>query len=53
MEYAAGDGEEPFVALGGPEVFTAFQEQAGLKLQTTKAAVDVLIIDHAEKPSEN
>ena len=52
MEYGA-DGDQPLTALGGPEVFTAFQEQAGLKLQATRAAVDVLVIDHAEKPTEN
>jgi uncharacterized protein (TIGR03435 family) len=52
MEYAA-DGDQPLTALGGPEVFTAFQEQAGLKLEPTRATVDVLIIDHAGKPSGN
>ena len=35
-------------------MFTAIQEQLGLKLETKfKAARDILIIDHAEKPSEN
>jgi uncharacterized protein (TIGR03435 family) len=36
-----------------PDLFTAFQQQLGLKLESTRAAVDVLVIDHAEKPSEN
>jgi uncharacterized protein (TIGR03435 family) len=36
-----------------PDLFTAFQEQLGLKLESTKALVDVLVIDRAEKPSEN
>jgi uncharacterized protein (TIGR03435 family) len=31
----------------------ALQEQLGLKLETAKAPVEILIIDHAEKPSEN
>jgi uncharacterized protein (TIGR03435 family) len=37
----------------GPSVFTAIQEQLGLKLQSEKAPVDVLVIEHVEKPSEN
>jgi uncharacterized protein (TIGR03435 family) len=36
-----------------PDLFTAFQQQLGLKLESTKAPVDVMVIDNAEKPSEN
>ena len=36
-----------------PNLFTAIQEQVGLKLDATKAPADVLVIDHVEKPSEN
>ena len=36
-----------------PNLFTAVQEQIGLKLESTKAMVDVLVIDKAEKPSPN
>ncbi|HEY4359004.1 MAG TPA: TIGR03435 family protein [Acidobacteriaceae bacterium] len=36
-----------------PSLFTAIQEQIGLKLEATKAPVDVYVIDHVEKPSEN
>jgi uncharacterized protein (TIGR03435 family) len=36
-----------------PSMFTAVQEQLGLKLDSAKAPVEMLIIDHAEKPSEN
>jgi uncharacterized protein (TIGR03435 family) len=36
-----------------PDLFTAVQEQLGLKLDTTKAPVDVLVIDKVSKPSDN
>ena len=35
------------------DIFAAFQEQLGLKLEATKAQVEVLVIDRVEKPSEN
>jgi uncharacterized protein (TIGR03435 family) len=43
----ADDGKAP------PNLYTAIQEQIGLKLDATKAPADVMVVDHVEKPSEN
>jgi uncharacterized protein (TIGR03435 family) len=36
-----------------PNLYTAIQEQIGLKMAPAKVPDDVLVIEHAEKPSEN
>jgi uncharacterized protein (TIGR03435 family) len=36
-----------------PAISTALEEQLGLKLESTKGPVEILVIDHVERPSEN
>ena len=38
---------------GGTSIFTALEDQLGLKLESTKGPVDTIVIDHIEQPSEN
>jgi len=48
-----GAAESAPVDSAGPSLFTAMQEQLGLKLESTKGPVEVLVIDRVEKPTEN
>ena len=43
----------PAIDPDSPSIFHALQEQLGLKLESTKGQVDVLVIDHIEQPDGN
>jgi uncharacterized protein (TIGR03435 family) len=51
-----GGAAPPAPAANGdvpPDLYTAIQQQLGLKMDSVKAPVDVMVIDHVEKPSDN
>jgi uncharacterized protein (TIGR03435 family) len=54
-----GGGNQPLPAVPldrsslEPAISSALQEQLGLKLESGKGPVEILVIDHVERPSEN
>jgi bla regulator protein BlaR1 len=49
----SGTNSESSPEASDPSIFTAIQEQLGLKLESQKGLVEILVIDHVEKPSGN
>jgi uncharacterized protein (TIGR03435 family) len=50
---AAASPDAPGDVPAGASIFTAIQEQLGLRLESAKAPVDTLVVVKAERPSEN
>jgi uncharacterized protein (TIGR03435 family) len=46
-------GPAPAAEGAGPTIFTSLQEQLGLRLESQKVSVDIIVVDSAEKASEN
>jgi uncharacterized protein (TIGR03435 family) len=53
LRWLRDTARRPDPELEGASLFTAIQEQLGLRLRSEKAPVEVLVIDHAERPSAN
>ena len=57
LEWTSELGEPGAVAnpsdSGAPSIFTAVQEQLGLRLESGKGLADVLVVERAARPSEN
>ena len=50
-EEAAAAANPPDPA--GPTIFTAVQEQLGLRLESTKGPVESIVVEHVERPTAN
>jgi uncharacterized protein (TIGR03435 family) len=50
---AAGREQDLAARFGAPSFSTALREQLGLKLEATRGAVDVLIVEAVDRPTEN
>lgn len=52
-EVSAAESRDSAAVSSGPTIFTAVEEQLGLKLESAKEPVEMIVIDHVDRPSEN
>jgi uncharacterized protein (TIGR03435 family) len=53
LEYLPGGPAPSDDPSAGPSIFSALQEQFGLKLEPAKGPGEIHVTDHVERPSEN
>jgi len=53
LSYTKDESRAPTDGTAAPSLFTAIQEQLGLKLEPVKAAADVLVVDAIQRPAAN
>jgi uncharacterized protein (TIGR03435 family) len=53
LSWTPDSAANPTSDSAGPDIFTAIQEQLGLKLEAAKGPVEILVVDHIEEPTPN